>query len=54
MSINIPPIIQKYIDASNAHDVKSILPCFKLFMRSNFISQTPLLLRTARIFLQPG
>ena len=28
MSINLPPIIQKYIDASNAHDVKSILPCF--------------------------
>jgi len=28
MSINLPPIIQKYIDASNVHDVKSILPCF--------------------------
>jgi hypothetical protein len=28
MSINLPPIIQKYIDASNAHDVKSILACF--------------------------
>jgi len=28
MSINVPPIIQKYIDASNAHDVKSILACF--------------------------
>ena len=27
-SINPPPIIQKYIDASNAHDVKSILACF--------------------------
>ena len=28
MSMNLPPIIQKYIDASNAHDVKSILACF--------------------------
>jgi len=28
MSMNVPPIIQKYIDASNAHDVKSILACF--------------------------
>ena len=28
MSINSSPIIQKYIDASNAHDVKSILACF--------------------------
>ncbi len=28
MSINLPPVIQKYIDASNAHDVKSILACF--------------------------
>ena len=28
MIINLPPIIQKYIDASNAHDVKSILACF--------------------------
>jgi hypothetical protein len=28
MSINLPPITQKYIDASNAHDVKSILACF--------------------------
>ena len=27
MSINLPPIIQKYIDASNAHDVNSILAC---------------------------
>ena len=26
--MNLPPIIQKYIDASNAHDVKSILACF--------------------------
>jgi hypothetical protein len=28
MSINLPPITQKYIDASNAHDVESILACF--------------------------
>ena len=28
MSINPPPIIQSYIDASNAHDLKSILDCF--------------------------
>ena len=28
MSIKLPPIIQKYIDASNAHDVKLILACF--------------------------
>jgi hypothetical protein len=28
MSINLPSIIQKYVDASNAHDVKSILACF--------------------------
>ena len=28
MRINLPAIIQKYIDASNAHDVKSILACF--------------------------
>jgi hypothetical protein len=26
--MNLPPIIQKYVDASNAHDVKSILACF--------------------------
>ena len=26
--MNLPPIIQTYIDASNAHDVKSILACF--------------------------
>jgi hypothetical protein len=26
--MNLPPIIQSYIDASNAHDVKSILACF--------------------------
>ena len=25
---NLPSIIQKYIDASNAHDVQSILACF--------------------------
>jgi hypothetical protein len=28
MSVKLLPIIQKYIDASNAHDVKSILGCF--------------------------
>ena len=28
MSIKLPPLIQKYIDASNAHDVKLILACF--------------------------
>jgi hypothetical protein len=28
MSIKLPPITQKYVDASNAHDVKSILACF--------------------------
>jgi ketosteroid isomerase-like protein len=28
MLTNLPPIIQEYIDASNAHDVKSILACF--------------------------
>jgi hypothetical protein len=28
MSINPPPIIQRYIDVSNAHDVKAILACF--------------------------
>ena len=26
--MNLPPPIQRYIDASNAHDVKSILTCF--------------------------
>ena len=26
--INLPPIIQKYVDATNAHDVKLILKCF--------------------------
>src|SRR5580704_13431196 len=28
MPIKLPPLIQHYIDASNAHDVKSILECF--------------------------
>jgi hypothetical protein len=28
MPTNLPSVIQKYIDASNAHDVKSILACF--------------------------
>ena len=28
MPLKLPPIIQSYIDASNAHDVKSILACF--------------------------
>jgi len=28
MPINLSPIIQKYSDASNAHDVKAILACF--------------------------
>jgi ketosteroid isomerase-like protein len=28
MPINLPPIIQKYLDASNAHDEKAILACF--------------------------
>jgi len=26
--MNLPPPIQRYIDASNAHDVRSILACF--------------------------
>ena len=26
--MNLPPLIQGYIDASNTHDVKSILSCF--------------------------
>jgi hypothetical protein len=26
--MNLPPIVQSYIDASNAHHVKSILACF--------------------------
>jgi hypothetical protein len=28
MPVKLPPLIQRYIDASNAHDVKSILGCF--------------------------
>ena len=28
MPTNLPPLIQSYIDVSNAHDVKSILECF--------------------------
>jgi ketosteroid isomerase-like protein len=28
MPISLTPIIQSYVDASNAHDVKSILACF--------------------------
>ena len=28
MPISLIPIIQSYVDASNAHDVKSILACF--------------------------
>lgn len=28
MSVKLPPLIQNYIDASNAHDVNSILACF--------------------------
>jgi hypothetical protein len=28
MSMNLPPIIENYINANNAHDVKSILACF--------------------------
>ena len=28
MTIKLPGIIKKYVDASNAHDVKSILACF--------------------------
>jgi hypothetical protein len=28
MSVKLLPIIQEYIDASNAHDVKPILACF--------------------------
>ena len=26
--MNLPPVIQRYIDASNAHDVRAILDCF--------------------------
>ena len=28
MTIKLPGIIKKYVDASNAHDVKSIVSCF--------------------------
>ena len=28
MPIKLPPLIQRYIDASNAHDVELILGCF--------------------------
>ena len=28
MKIKLPEIIEKYVDASNRHDVKSILSCF--------------------------
>ena len=28
MKVELPPIIKKYIEASNQHDVKSILACF--------------------------
>jgi hypothetical protein len=28
MSIKLTPLIQRYIDTSNAHDVKSIVECF--------------------------
>jgi ketosteroid isomerase-like protein len=28
MSINLPPIIKDYINASNVHDVPSVLACF--------------------------
>jgi len=28
MPMNLPAIIQKYIDTSNAHNVKSVLACF--------------------------
>jgi len=28
MPVKLPPLIQRYIDASNAHDLKSILECF--------------------------
>jgi hypothetical protein len=26
--MNLPPVIQRYIDASNAHDVRAIVDCF--------------------------
>jgi hypothetical protein len=28
MNLELPPIIQKYVEASNQHNVKSILACF--------------------------
>lgn len=28
MNLELPPIIQKYVEASSQHDVKSILACF--------------------------
>ena len=28
MPLNLEPVIQQYIDASNAHEVKTILACF--------------------------
>jgi len=28
LPMNLPPLIQRYLDASNTHDVKSILSCF--------------------------
>ena len=28
MPMKLPPVIQRYIDTSNAHNVKSILECF--------------------------
>jgi ketosteroid isomerase-like protein len=28
MNLKLPPIIQKYVEASNRHDVRSILSCF--------------------------
>jgi hypothetical protein len=28
MAVTLHPVVQRYVDASNAHDVKSILACF--------------------------
>lgn len=28
MNLELPPILQKYVEASNQHDVRSILACF--------------------------
>jgi ketosteroid isomerase-like protein len=28
MNVNLPRIIQEYLDASNAHDVKDVVSCF--------------------------